>query len=87
MPETVRVSAESSAQVATTINGVEYRARKGYFDLPPDAAKAHRAFGNLPTPSAIGPVGRSGGYRCEACGFGSFFVTCSRCQGECTREG
>lgn len=86
MSDTVKVMAETSAQVATNINGVEYRARNGYFEMPAEHAKAHRTFGNLPTPSAMLPVGRSAGYRCPACGFASFFVTCSRCNGHCERE-
>jgi len=27
-----------------------------------------------------------GGYRCDGCGFGSFFTTCSRCGGACQKE-
>lgn len=84
--DTVRIAAETSAQVATNINGVEYRANRGYFEMVPEHARAHRTFGNLPTPSAILPVGRSAGYRCPECGFASFFVTCSRCNGHCERE-
>lgn len=83
---TVRVGAEDRRQVATTIGGVEYRARNGYFEMPEHHAKAHREAGNLPAPAAALPVGRSGGYRCDDCGFGTFFTTCSRCGGHCTRE-
>lgn len=84
--ETVKIAAETSAQVATNINGTEYRARNGYFELAPEHVRAHRTFGNLPAPSAALPVGRRAGYRCVTCGFGSFFVTCSRCDNECERE-
>lgn len=86
--DTVKIMAETSAQVATNINGTEYRAKRGYFEMSPEHAKAHAAFGNLPTPSALLPVGRSAGYRCvnPDCGFGSFVVTCSRCNGHCERE-
>lgn len=28
----------------------------------------------------------SGGYRCDSCGFGSFFTSCGRCGGQCTKE-
>lgn len=83
----VRVGAEDRRQVATVVNGREYRARDGYFEMPERHAKAHLAHGNLPTPPAAPPVGRSGGYRCTKCDFGSFFVTCSQCQGTCEREG
>jgi hypothetical protein len=88
MSDTVKIAAETSAQVATNINGVEYRAKGGYFEMPTEHARAHRTFGNLPTPSALLPVGRSAGYRCtnQACRFASFFVTCSHCNGHCERE-
>lgn len=88
MADTVKIMAETSAQVATNINGTEYRAKNGYFEMAPEHAKAHCAFGNLPTPSAMLPVGRRSGYRCvnPACGFASFFVTCSQCNGHCERE-
>lgn len=36
-------------------------------------------------PANIG--GRTaGGFRCGDCGFGSFFVTCSRCGGTCGKD-
>lgn len=83
----VRVSAEDWRQVATVINGREYRAVDGYFTMSDADAKVHRASANLPVPSAACPVGRSGGYRCPGCGFGSFFIICSHCGAQCTREG
>jgi hypothetical protein len=33
-----------------------------------------------------GAFSRSSGRRCRDCGFGSFFVTCSRCGGTCEKE-
>jgi hypothetical protein len=27
-----------------------------------------------------------GGYRCDGCGFSSYFVRCSRCGSDCTKE-
>jgi hypothetical protein len=82
----VRVAAEDRRQVATAINGREYRARDGYFRMTEADAAAHRRSGNLPASAAAEPVGRRGGYRCDGCGFGSFFVTCSRCGASCSRE-
>lgn len=82
----VKVWAEDRRQVQADVNGRRYTQRDGYFYMRPDHAKAHLAHGNLPNPSAAGPVGRAAGYRC-ACGFGSFFNTCSRCGGACGREG
>lgn len=36
--------------------------------------------------AAAGPAPAGAGRRCQACGFGSYFTTCSRCGGTCTRE-
>lgn len=83
---TTRVRVEADRQVATVINGREYRANRGYFDMEDRHVKAHLNAANLPTPSAAGPVGRRGGYRCVECGFGSFFTICGRCGGPCVRE-
>ena len=82
----MRVRAEDPRQVAQVVNGTEYRARRGYFEMPDHHAKAHLQSANLPTPSAALPVGRKAGYRCVPCGFGSFFTTCGRCGGPCVRE-
>lgn len=82
----MRVRAEDPRQVAQVVGGVEYRAKRGYFEMPDQHAKAHLESANLPTPSAALPVGRKAGYRCVPCGFGSFFTTCGRCGGPCVRE-
>ena len=85
----IRVRAEDLRQVQADVDGVRYTQQGGYFRMRPDHAKAHLNHGNLPAPSAALPVGRAGGYRCTnlACGFGSFFTACSRCQAPCAREG
>lgn len=85
----MRVRVEADRQVATVINGSEYRANRGYFDMPDHHVKAHLNAANLPNPPAAGPVGRWTGYRCvdPECGFGSFFTSCGRCGGPCEREG
>lgn len=36
--------------------------------------------------SLSGQTRRGIGYRCDDCGFGAFFATCSRCGGTCTKE-
>jgi len=48
-------------------------------------ARALIAEGAFPA-SLTGRTRRAIGYRCAACGFGSFVKTCSRCGGECERE-
>lgn len=82
----VRVRAEDRRQVEAEVDNTRYYQRDGYFHMKPEHVTAHLAAGNLPSPAAAGPVGRRGGYRCADCGFGSFFVTCSRCHGTCIRE-
>lgn len=89
MSDLRRVPAEDRRQVATQIQGVEYRARDGYFQMPPGAEKLHRQSANLPSASpAAGPLGRRFGYRCTnpECNFGSLFVVCGRCKSPCSRE-
>lgn len=84
----MRVRAEDPRQVAQVVGGIEYRASRGYFEMPDQHARAHLEASNLPSPSAALPVGRRAGFRCTdpACGFGSFFTSCGRCGGPCVRE-
>lgn len=88
MHDLVKVGAEDRRQIQADVGGMRYTQHKGYFEMPPEHAKIHREVGNLPSPSAAGPVGKRGGYRCTSacCGFGSFFVKCSRCGEPCERE-
>lgn len=51
----------------------------------PQHAKALLDQGAFPA-SLSGQTRRSVGYRCDDCGFGSFFSTCSRCRGTCSKE-
>lgn len=82
----VKVRAEDRRQIQADVGGVRYQQHNGYFHMAPEHAAIQRETGNLPLPSAALPVGRTGGYRCPGCGFGSFFVTCSHCQSQCERE-
>lgn len=70
------------------VGGRIYRRSKGgLFDMPEKAARITIAQegGQLP---ALSGTTRSGiGYHCQVCGFGSWFTTCSRCGGNCQREG
>jgi hypothetical protein len=85
----MRVPAEDRRQVATVINGREYAARDGFFEMPEADAKVHSKSANLPASwqAFRGAFRRQNGYRCTSCGFGSFFKSCSRCGSECVREG
>lgn len=55
------------------------------FDMTPEDARAVVKLGGA-LASVAGPVNSETGYRCPACGFGSYFRTCSRCGGTCERE-
>jgi hypothetical protein len=79
--------AENRNHVGTTIEGKNYTADKdGFFNMPERHAKMHAQVAGLSMPGIIGALPASVGYRCT-CGHGSFFVTCGKCGGTCTREG
>ena len=64
--------------------------RKGYmqggsFDMSPEDARLAVKMGGA-LASLTGPARRSVGWRCPACGFGSWVRTCSKCGAECERE-
>ena len=66
------------------VTGVRYRSTDGMYQmLPADAAALRKVGGFAPN---LGGTPARGGRRCTGCGFGSFFVTCSRCGGTCERE-
>ena len=82
----MRVPAEDIKQVRSSINGREYVANRGWFDMPDHDARVHLKAANMPTPNLGGVVTLHAGFRCGGCGFASHFVTCSRCGGICERE-
>jgi hypothetical protein len=64
------------------VSGHRYRSRDGMYEMAPrDAAALLKVGGFLPN---LGGQVR-GGYRCSACGFGSFFRRC-KCGAECVKE-
>jgi hypothetical protein len=68
------------------VGGRVYRAdRGGLIDMPESAARYTVALQGGQWPSLSGTTRSEFGFRCE-CGFGSFFATCSRCGGQCSRE-
>ncbi len=85
----VRVPAEDRKQVATGIDGREYRARGGWFEMPEHHAKAHlQSAGYGRAWQTAGVTGRRQvGYRCTGCGHGSFFTRCGKCGADCEKEG
>lgn len=69
------------------VGGRIYRRRpNGLFDMPEAAAKYTIALEGGQVPSLSGSTRKALGFRCQACGFGSFFATCSRCGGSAERE-
>lgn len=75
-------------------SGTRYYARggaRGYaggglFEMSSGDARAAVAMGGA-IASESGTTRRGLGFRCVACGFGSFLRACSKCGGRCEREG
>jgi hypothetical protein len=69
------------------VGGRVYRRnRNGLFDLPEAAARFTIANGGGQLPALSGSTRKGTGFRCTACGFGTFVKSCSRCGGDCERE-
>lgn len=90
------IVADGCHQLDSPLTGRRYHARGarafegsvrgGVFDMSPaDAAMAVKMGGAIA--SEAGTARRALGFRCPACGFGSFLRQCGRCGGECEREG
>jgi hypothetical protein len=70
------------------VGGRVYRRSKtGLFDMPERAARIAIAQEGGQLPALSGTTRTSEGYRCQDCGFGCWFTTCSRCGGTAVREG
>jgi hypothetical protein len=65
--------------------GVRGYQQGGSFEMTPGDAKAAVAMGGA-IASLVGAPSRTDGYRCGACGHGSYFARCGRCGGHCERE-
>jgi len=86
----MRLAAPSGAVVGMEVKGAQTghvtRYNGQIMDVDnPTHAKALLSEGAFPV-SLTGRTRTSVGYRCGACGFGSFVTTCSRCGGVCERE-
>ncbi|RCG19112.1 hypothetical protein DQ384_38190 [Sphaerisporangium album] len=82
----MRVVAPAAACVQVDgLSGRRYTARDGIYETSERDGRALLAAGGF-LPSLSGATSRSTGYRCQACGFGAFIKTCSRCGGLCERE-
>jgi hypothetical protein len=89
------ILADGCQQIDSPVSGTRYYARGGrafegdvrggVFEMSDgDARMAVRMGGAIA--SMAGSTRRSLGWRCAACGFGSFLRRCGRCGGECERE-
>jgi hypothetical protein len=90
------ILADGCQQIDSPVTGTRYyarggmafegRVRGGVFEMgETDARLAVLAGGAIA--SLAGTARRSTGWRCGACGFGSYLRTCGRCGAECQREG
>lgn len=76
----MRVPAEDRRQIAQVIEGREYRARDGWFDMPDRHATMHlRSAGYGRAWPVAGVPARNVGHTCAACGFVAWFIVCGRC--------
>jgi hypothetical protein len=89
------IVADGCQQVDSPVSGTRYYARGasafegkvrgGVFEMSDaDARLAVRMGGAIV--STAGTTRRGLGWRCPACGFGSFLKACGRCGAECERE-
>jgi hypothetical protein len=93
---TQRVIVADGCQQIDSTSGVRYYAkgaralegnvRGGVFEMSDADAKAAVRMGGA-IASLAGTASRATGWRCIACGFGSFLRICGRCGAECQREG
>lgn len=84
---TMVVMAPAKAAVECTgLSGVTYKARDGRYTMSDGDGKALLKYGGF-KPSLSGTARSSHGRTCQSCGFGSWFVTCSRCGGTCLTFG
>lgn len=78
----------SEKQVDVRLDGGvtrRYSGRDGIYSVVDSDVAALKSEGF--TEKSLSGTTRSGdGFRCEACGFGSWFRTCSRCGGACKKE-
>ena len=90
------IVADGCQQIDSPASGTRYYARGarafegnvrgGVFEMSDSDAKLAVRMGGA-IASLAGSAGRSAGFRCLACGFGSYLKQCGRCGAECQREG
>lgn len=86
----MRIAAPDGAVAGMEVKGAQtgrvarYNGRIMDVDNP-SHAKVLLAEGAFPV-SLSGRTSRTLGFRCPACGFGSYLKTCGRCGGQCEKE-
>jgi hypothetical protein len=80
----MRVPAEDRRQVEVSVEGVVYRQRDGFFDMPERHAMAQLQAGGFGRSWQVAPPPRTRrDYRCPQCDRRLFFKRCSRCDVDC----
>lgn len=85
LSELVTVGAPDGHAREVDVHGRRYKSRDGLYRMRSDDARMLRKAGGFPA-SLAGAASRTIGRRCAGCGFGSFFIHCSRCGRSCVRE-
>lgn len=67
------------------LSGRRYTARDGVLEMSVRDGRALVAAGGI-LPSLSGASRTGLGYRCPACGHGSFFKRCGKCGADCAKE-
>lgn len=80
------LGAEGLVEIDTPSGYRRHRDKDGTFHLNQRDANALKAIGGYIVPDMGPAVKRSEGYRCESCGFGSWFKKCSQCGADCVKE-
>jgi hypothetical protein len=84
----VRIGSPSSKVIEVDgLSGRRYKPdSSGVYHVPDKRdAKALIEYGGFVV-SEMGTTSKAVGFRCEDCGFGSWFKTCSKCGGKAVRE-
>jgi hypothetical protein len=79
------ITHESVAQIRGRNGRTLNRHRDGTFHMSPEAAKRAVKAGEASIVPDMGPAAKGVGYVCASCGFGSYFIRCGQCGGDCRK--
>jgi hypothetical protein len=80
------ITHESVAQIRGRNGRIVSRHKDGTFHMPSDVAARAVKGGEATLVPELGPARKGVGYVCKDCGWGSYFVRCGRCGGECSKD-